>query len=203
MKMTGYKTCLLYRALKLHFTTDYDFFKYNGKVKKYTVDDYSKNKHKFVYEKIGNKFSDKDIMNFFVSNFLKQENIWIQELLEPEAYDNFLDMTKKHQSLFYYFESDTFKLFSENDFKMLFKCDGSEMPLLIKKMLRNEITIETVVILNKFLNFIPKWDQKISDEFIWPTVKNRIVKYEPFLEYDKTKFKNTLKNCMDEFVNKT
>ena len=70
-------------------------------------------------------------------------------------------------------------------------------------MLRNEITIETVVILNKFLNFIPKWDQKISDEFIWPTVKNRIVKYEPFLEYDKTKFKNTLKNCMDEFVNKT
>lgn len=202
MKMTGYKTCLLYRALKLHFTSDYDFFKYNGKVKKYTVQDYQNNKHKFVYDKIGTKYSDKDMVYFFVSNFLKKESVWVQELLEPEAYDNFVELNKKHQSLFYYFESDTFKLFSDYNHKELFKCNGDDLPLLLKNMLRGEVNIETVVIMNKFMKFIPKWEQNIKDEFIWPHLKNKLIKYEPFLHYDKSKFKNTLINCIEEFANK-
>lgn len=202
MKMTGYKTCLLYRALKLHFTTEYDFFHYNGKLKKYTVEDYQKNKHKFVYDKIGTKYSDTDILYFFVSNFLKKETVWVQELLEPEAFDNFIELSKKHQSLFYYFESDTFKLFSENDHKELFKCSDDNLPLLLKKMLRNDINIETVVIMNKFMKFIPKWDQTITDEFIWPHLRNKLIKYEPFLKYDKSKFKNTLLGSVKEFADR-
>lgn len=198
--MTGYKTCLLYRALKLHFTTEYDFFNYNGKVKKFTTEIYNKNPHKFVYEKIGTKYSDKDMIYFFVSNFIKKENIWIQELLEPEAFDNFIELTKKHQSLFYHFESDTFNLFSDNDPKELFKCQDNSLPLLLKKMLRGEINIETVVIMNKFMKFIPKWEKTIDDEFVWPHLRNKLIKYEPFLQYDKIKFKNALINCIDEFT---
>lgn len=202
MKMTGYKTCLLYRALKLHFTTsDYDFFLYNGKVRKYSTNDFNKNKHKFVYDKIGTKYSDKDMIYFFVSNFIKKENIWVQELLEPEAFDNFMELTKKHQSLFYHFESDTFKLFSEYNHKELFKCQDNSLPLLLRMMLRNEVNIETVVIMNKFMKFIPKWEDTITDEFVWPLLKNKLIKYEPFLQYDKSKFKNTLLDSIKEFTN--
>ena len=52
--MSGYQACVLYRALKLHFTTDYDFNKYKGKVK-YTKAQFDKNKYKFVYEKLAKK----------------------------------------------------------------------------------------------------------------------------------------------------
>lgn len=197
--MTGYKTCLLYRSLKLHFTTEYNFFKYSGKVRKFTVEDYEKNAHKFVYEKIGKRFSDKELIYFFVSNFIKRENIWVQELLEAEAFDNFMELTKKHQSLSYYFESDVFKLFSENDHKELFKCSSDNFPLLLKLLLRNDVSMETIVIMNTFMKFIPKWDSQIKDEFIWPSIRNRLIKYEPFLKYDKEKFKNTLKKCIEEF----
>ena len=58
--MSAYLCCCLYRALKLHFTTDYDFTKYHGKVK-YSVDQFHKNKHKYVYEKLSKKYSDEEV----------------------------------------------------------------------------------------------------------------------------------------------
>jgi hypothetical protein len=197
--MSAYMCCCLYRALKLHFTTEYDFNKYRGKVK-YTVDQFNKNKHKYVYEKLAKKYSDDELKKFFLANFLKNETVWVQDLLSHEAYENYVEYNKKQQSLSYIFESDLLNIFSEENHKKLFTTKSNDFPSLLTKLLRNEVCTETVIIMNEFMDFLPKWEKNIKDDFIWPRVKHKMFKYRSFLEYDHSKFKKTLINTIKEFA---
>ena len=168
--MSGYQACVLYRALKLHFTTDYDFNKYKGKVK-YTKAQFDKNKHKFVYEKLAKKYSDEELKKFFVANFLQNDTVWVQDLLSHEAYENYVEFNKKQQSLTYVFENDLLNIFNDENHEKLFKSNSNDFPLLLTKLLRDEVSAETVIIMNEFLHFIPKWEKNIKDDFIWPRIK--------------------------------
>jgi hypothetical protein len=197
--MSGYTACCLYRALKLHFTTDYDFNKYKGKVK-YTPAQFDKNSHKYVYEKLAKKFSDEDLKKFFIANFLQNENVWVQDLLSQEAYENFVRFNTKCQSLSYVFEGELISIFGEENHKLLFKSNSDDLPLLLTKLLRNEVSPETILIMNEFLHFLPKWEENIKDEFVWPKVKLKLFKYRSFLEYDKSKFKKTFIDTVKEFT---
>lgn len=197
--MSGYKACCLYRALKLHFTTDYDFNKYKGKVK-YTPAQFDKNSHKYVYEKLAKKFSDEDLKKFFIANFLQNENVWVQDLLSQEAYEIFVKFNTRCQSLSYVFEGEIISIFGEENHKLLFKSNSDDLPLLLTKLLRNEVSPETILIMNEFLHFLPKWETNIKDEFVWPKVKLKLFKYRSFLEYDKSKFKKTFIDTVKEFT---
>lgn len=198
--MSAYQACVLYRALKLHFTTDYDFKKYKGKVS-YSKAQFEKNKHKFVYEKLAKKYSDDDLFNFFVANFLENDSIWVQDLLSQESYDNFVEFNKKQQSLSYVFENDLINIFTDNNQKRIFKTNSTDdFPLLLTKLLREEVSPETVIIMNEFLNFIPKWEKEIKDDFVWPRIKNKLFKYKVFVHYDKSKFKKVLIDTVKEYT---
>ena len=197
--MSGYQACVLYRALKLHFTTDYDFNKYKGKVK-YTKAQFDKNKHKFVYEKLAKKYSDEELKKFFVANFLQNDTVWVQDLLSHEAYENYVEFNKKQQSLTYVFENDLLNIFNDENHEKLFKSNSNDFPLLLTKLLRDEVSAETVIIMNEFLHFIPKWEKNIKDDFIWPRIKLKLQKYGAFIYYDKSKFKQVLINAVKEFT---
>lgn len=197
--MSAYKACCLYRALKLHFTTDYDFNRYKGKLK-YSQAQFEKNKHRYVYEKLSKKYSDEDLKKFFIANFLQNDVIWVQDLLSQEAYENFVNYNKKQQSLSYVFENELLNIFSETNHKKLFKSNSSDFPLLLTKLLRNEVSSETVIIMNEFIGFLPKWEETIKDDFIWPKIKQKMFKYRSFIEYDRSKFKTTLMNIVKEFT---
>jgi hypothetical protein len=197
--MSGYKACVLYRALKLHFTTDYDFTKYRGKVN-YSQAQFNANKHRYVYEKLAKKYNEEDLKMFFIANFLENEVVWVQDLLSHESYENFVNYTKKKQSLSYIFENDLLNIFGEENHKKLFKSNSSDFPLLLTKLLRNEVCRETVMIMDDYMEFIPKWNDSIKDDIIWPRIKTKLLKYKPFLEYDKSKFKKTLIETIKEFV---
>lgn len=196
--VTGYDACCLYRAIKLHFNTEYDYFKYSGKIK-YTPSQFQTNKHRFTYEKLAKKFSDDDLKNFYIANFINNENVWIHELLQQDANDVFIQFVKRKQSLSYMFENDLMNIFDTHDPKRLFKSNSKEFPVLLTKLLQNEICIETVIIMNRFLKFIHNWDETIKDDIVWPHVRRVLLKYEPFIEYDKIKFKETLKKRIEEF----
>jgi len=196
--MTGYSACCLYRAMKLHFNTEYDFVKYNGKVK-YPESTFNENKHKFTYDKLAKKYSDEELKKFYLANFVTNENVWIQDLLCHEAQDIYIQFTKRNQALSYTFESDLSNIFDNEDHSKLFKGSTKEFPVLLTKLMRNEVCIETVIIMNKFLKFVCKWDKSITDDICWPNIRNKLIKYEPFLEYDKLKFKTSLIKRVEEF----
>lgn len=198
--MTGYRACILYKALKLHFSTEYDFIKYHGKVK-YSISQYQNNKHKYSFEKISKKFSNEELQNFFIANFLQNDKFWILDFATQESIDVFKEFNKKRQSLSYVFESDLINIFNEENHKLLFKCNEKyDLPLLLKKLLRGEVSLETLIIMDRYMKFITKWNSNIAENYLWPDIKIKLLKYKPFLKYDSVKFKKTLINSVKEFI---
>lgn len=193
--MTGYEAFCLYTGLKLHFTSSYDFFKYNGKVKA-SVDSFDNRRDKYYFHKISRKYNKEEFEQFLVANFLHDPGIWIGKLMDEEANDRYLQYQKVIQSLAYIFENECRDLFgSVESSNELFKTNG-EHPLLLKKALRSEVSIQTVFILNSLINFVPKWNEKIQDTIVWPNYNNLLSKYSGFLKVDMTKYKMILKKVL-------
>ena len=66
--MEAYDAYKIYHALKLHFNSEYDYNKYNGKAK-VTVDSYLKRKDKPFFARVARKYlTSHNTKEFFVSN---------------------------------------------------------------------------------------------------------------------------------------
>ena len=75
--MEAYEAYKIYHALKLHFNSDYDYNKYNGKAK-VTVDSYLKRKDKPFFAKVARKYmTPENTKNFFISNFIVNPKGWV------------------------------------------------------------------------------------------------------------------------------
>ena len=57
LRMNEFEAYQKYIALKLHFTSDYDYFKYNGKTN-VTLNSFNERKDKFHFKKIVKKYGD-------------------------------------------------------------------------------------------------------------------------------------------------
>ena len=57
----AYKT---YLAIKQHFTSGYDYFKYNGKVKA-KIESFLKRKDKFFFRKLQKRYDKDELVEFF------------------------------------------------------------------------------------------------------------------------------------------
>lgn len=198
--ITGYEAFSFYQAIKLHFTTDsYDFFKYGGK-SKISVDAFENRKDKYYFYKLSRRLQSKDeLIEFLVANFIQDENCWVGNLLDEQSESLYRQRQKVMQSLSYTFQNDCDKLFSNitNPNEILQSEDG-DYPKLLTSALQKNIEIETLCILNDILNFIPMWNKKIADTIRWPDYRRKLLKYSPFLKYDKTKFKILLKRIINE-----
>ena len=191
--MTAFESYRVYSALKLHFTTDsYDYFKYNGKTK-VTPENFEKRKDKYFFKKLTNRLRDADVVPYFVANFVKDSNGWIGTMLRNDGDDNYREWKRRVESLSYTFSEDIDFLLGEvDDFDKLFKVDGAHPPLL-KFLLGKKISMETFVILNQILNFVPQFDRSIQEQLMWKDVRRTALKYSPFITIDMSKYKNTLK----------
>jgi hypothetical protein len=75
---------------------------------------------------------------------------------------------------------------------------NGQHPTLLTQVMSGTISVETLCILNDIMNFFPMWKRKISDDIIWPNWQVKCEKYAPFIQYDKVKFKNILKEVVNE-----
>jgi hypothetical protein len=198
---SGFSAFALYNAVKLHFTSDsYDFFKYGGKTN-VSKSNFATRKDRYSFYKLSRKYNLQELRDFYVANFLKGGDSWVGEMANEEGESNYREWQKRNQRLTYQFEQDIIGLFNAvstpNDLLMV--RDG-QYPLLLKEVMEGTITIETLVILNDIMNFLPMWDKKINDTIIWPDWKRKVVKYTPFLNYDKDKFLSILKESLKEYA---
>jgi|688.fasta_scaffold471491_3 hypothetical protein len=187
--MDGYETYKTYLSLKLHFSKDnYDFFKFNGKTRS-NPESFEKRKDKYFFKKISSKFDDNTIIEYFVSLFVNDKSTWIGNILDRGNEEVYKSWKKKTQSISYLFEEDIDKLINKYEKLDSWFSIKSTHPPIIKEYLSGNIHLETVVILNKLLNFVPDLDKRIADPVIWPELKRKILKYSPFLQIDKSKYK--------------
>ena len=115
MKVTPYETYQTYLSMKSHFTNSkYDFFKYGGKSRA-TVSSFNKRKDKYWFEKTSRKYSDQEILDFLLSNFItanNPQNLWIGEIINSGE-RNYSEWMKRQQSLTYLFKEQLEELLSE------------------------------------------------------------------------------------------
>ena len=187
--MEGTKAYTRYLALKLHFTTDYDYFRYGGKTRTMTNESFEKRKDTFFFRKIERRYNDKELTDFFVSNFVDNNKTkWIGELSNVNAEKTYANWKKRIQSLSYMFEQDLLiakeKLRTANPAELWEPVAGGH-PEILKLYLGKKISIETLVASNVVLNYLPKWDREIKDSIIWPDVSKSIRKYSPFIHMNK------------------
>ena len=185
-----------YLAMKNHFTKDkYDYIKYRGKVRA-TNEAFYKRKDRFWFEKFARQKSDKEIEDFFVANFTSctdPESLWIGEMIK-DGEGRYQDWQKKLQSLSYMFKEDCEKLFTDNKIDDVFDCSKGH-PIVLKKFLGGNISLETLVIYDRILGYTKNFDKKLQDP-VWETVSRRVRKYSPFINIDVSRYKKILKEVV-------
>ena len=187
-----------YLSLKNHFTKDsYDYHKYCGKSRA-TVQSFYKRKDRFWFEKVVRQKTDKEVVEFFVANFVScsdPQSLWIGEIMK-EGETRYKEWQKKVQSLSYLFKEESQQIFSQHKFEEVFDCSKSH-PILLKMFLSGKISLETMVIYDRIFLYGNNFDKKLKDP-VWESVSMKIKKYNPFLNIDVLKFRKILKEVVLE-----
>jgi T4 gene Gp59 loader of gp41 DNA helicase C-term len=184
--MTGFECNKLFIALNNHFFQNkYDYFEYHGAVNvKPETYDAKRSDEKHRYDRLARKFPDKeDLENFIVANLLESsKRAWIGTLFGGEADDRYTRWQSRTQAIQYNLVNEISGLLDNHSFNDLFKCDANSHPAILKAHLRGDVSLESFVVLDICLNFIPKIDEKLGDDRSWMGVRNKALKYRPFLE---------------------
>jgi hypothetical protein len=202
--MDGYKAYRYYLAIKLHFTTDkFDVFQNRGNVKG-TREAFNARNDRYIFEKLAQKHSDdKEIIQFFVSNFAFGNDTAIYA--GQEAEDNFMQWNKRKQSITKIFVDDLATLLTHIETNRLkhsaiFEFTENEYPVALKMFVGGKIAIETLRIIDDFSGIIEKWNQNLSVKYIWDNEMRRIKKLTGFVKYDKIKIEKIFSAFKEELA---
>ena len=198
MIVSPFETYQHYLSLKNHFTNPkYDFFKYGAKTRA-SMTSFNKRKDKYWFEKTSRKYSDKEVVDFLVSNFVSSDNpqnLWIGEIISSGE-RNYAEWMRRQQSLTYLFKEQSSELLSENELETLFNCTKGH-PLILKEFLSGRLSLETFVIYDKIFRFSKNFDKELTDP-VWETVSLKLKKYSPFLNIDMFQYKKILRTIINE-----
>ena len=196
--MTPFETYQSYLSMKSHFTNPkYDYFKYGGKSRA-TMSSFNKRKDKYWFEKTSRKYSDEEVLNFLLANFVNTnnpQNLWIGEIINSGE-RTYAEWMKRKQSMTYIFKEQSENLLSEIDLEELFNCSKGH-PLVLKRYLGGELSLETLAILEKIFSFAKDFDQKLKDP-VWETVSLKLKKYIPFININVFQYKKILRKLINE-----
>ena len=197
MTVTPFETYQHYLSLKNHFTNPkYDFFKYGAKTRA-SMASFNKRRDKYWFEKTSRKYSDKEVVDFLVSNFVSTDNpqnLWIGEIINSGE-RKYADWMKRQQSLTYLFKEQSNELLSQNELENLFDCSKGH-PQILKRFLSGSISLETLAIYEIIFHFSKNFDKKLNDP-VWESVSLKIRKYSPFLNIDVFNHKKILKEIIN------
>lgn len=189
--MRSYEAFQAYRSIKLHFTNEkYDWFRYCGKTNA-TVQQFERSRDKLWYGKLAKHPAPIDLI---VSNFAYRDVNWVGDLFDDQGKQQWMELQKRQQSMSYLFQQDLSKV---DDLVAACKVVGNNTPQLLTLYRRGEIMLESLSILNDLLKVVDYWDQKIEDGILWPKIKLKIKKLQPFIDYDRFKLKPLVKSKLN------
>ena len=195
--MTSYDAYKLYLAIKLHFTTaNYDYFKHNAKVIS-SLNAFLKRNDRFFFHKLATKYGD-ELMYYYVSNFVDRPKTWVGDLVRADGDTIYNKWRKYNESFSYNFRNDCVLVRNVIDgnnirFDDVFSVDSGQHPRLLRLLLSGKVSIQSVIIFDKILSFISRWDKEIKETIIWPEKSFKITKLRPFINVNITKCKFIMK----------
>jgi len=204
---TAFAAYTNFLALKQHFSSrgHYDYFKYSGKIKS-NLNSFRRRKDRYYFEKLARKYSESELVLFFVSNLIINPDVWVGELCRDEKYqDVYVDWKKKKQALTYQFQCDMIAIKSNmensqgeivSEFNQLFLCRDNEYPRLFDLYNEGDITLETIIGVDMVLGCFLNWDRSLKGDMIWDSFYHLCRQYTPFLNFSvkqRNKFKEILR----------
>jgi hypothetical protein len=203
--VNGFEIYKVYLAVKLHFTSknqSYDFHKHGGRTTA-KLATFTKRRDRYFFHKLSKSYNNTTIVDYFVSNFVTNTNLWVGDIIGHSGDENYKEWSKRIEALHYYYEQDIDYLLERmtaNDmqFDDIFTSKDGQHPPIVKMILSKKISVETFVILEDILSFAKRLDKEISETVLWPKLHNRMVRYRPFLKFNVTKYKITLRNKLKE-----
>tara|TARA_R100000742_G_C4266584_1_gene84696 strand:+ start:708 stop:1307 length:600 start_codon:yes stop_codon:yes gene_type:complete len=195
--MMPFEAYTSYLSLKNHFTKEkYDYHKYAGKTRA-TVRAFYNRKDRYFFEKLSRQKKDKEVVDFFVSNFVSctdPQTLWIGDIIK-NGESVYHDWQKRVQSLSYFFKEEVEKLVENRKFDELFEIKDNRHPIILKEYLKKSISLETLIVLNCIVSYKNDFDKKLKDP-IWELISLKIDKYSPFLNIDIFKYRKILKKVV-------
>jgi len=194
-----------YIALKTHFTKGdkYDFIQNRTqRIRAKEVSFYGDGKKRkprkdrFWFERMVRQYPDKDIVNFFVANFVAgtdPANVYMPTIVKSGE-KTFNEWQKKMQSLSYFFKNEVGDLLDGKKFDDVFDCAKGHPPIL-KSHLAGRTSIETMIICDRILGYRVNFDKKI-DDVVWKSISMKMRKYAPFINIDVFHYKKILKGVV-------
>jgi hypothetical protein len=181
--MTTFETYRCYCAMKAHFTTDrYDIFTRKGIVAA-SLESLKTRKDRFRLETLSRKLNDKEIVNFFLANFVQKPDY--AGLWDEQSDKRYINWLKHTQSLKYEFNNEIKSLFQEakencQTYEDLFVSLDNQHPPIIIAYMGKRISIETLIIIDRINNFT----DKMVNDIVIKDVLRLAKKYSPFLKVD-------------------
>lgn len=196
MKITAFEAYQHYIALKQHFTTgsSYDYFKYGGRVN-IKPETFLKRNDRYMFDKLAKREDANDLLVACLSDNPK---LWIGDIVADKGKKIHSEWAKRQQSLAYSFKDDISRMEPnfDSNFQPYANGQNGPVPILLWLFIRQQITIETMVILNRLCNYIQYWDNKYegneSISLMYEQPVSKIKKYDGFLEVDLKKYKKII-----------
>jgi len=187
--MSAFDVYSVYLAVKSHFTTDkYDFFRYGGKTRT-SEEKFNQRNDRYFFEKLGSKYNQNEVLEYFVSNFLVNSNFYIKEMKE----ENWIEWNRKKQSMTYLFGQDIESILARYEtLNTALQCTNMQHSGIIKMYLGGHIMIETLVILDKMTKYSTRYDSILANDVVWKSLSKTVKKYAAFVNFDTLKAKEII-----------
>lgn len=170
--MDDFKAFRLYTSIKVHFTQDkFDLFSSTLKGGRAS---YERRRDKGIFKKWASEYDTVNFINLVAANCMYGNTECAYDM--DRARDNYKEYERRRQAIT--------KIFSDD----LDKIDCLNEQELIQKMVGNQITIETCVILHEVLGLFMGEMPSIFD-----TALRRIRKSRRFVRYNRSKIESVLK----------
>ena len=193
----GFDVYKTYLAIKNHFTTDYDYVRYGGKVTA-KLETFTKRPDRYFFHKVSKRYNQDVVLDYFVANFAVDGHKWIGNILDNEGSQNYTKYRKYKESLDYHFRNDCSNILNDFSNRGISFDDGflvhnGQHPRILRLLIQRKIHIQTAVILDSILSFSKVWNKDIEEKIVWPKICHRMVKLKPFINFNLTKCKFIMK----------
>ena len=190
MTRQGYEAYKLYLALQRHFSTNYDFEKYNGKVN-VSKEAYSKRNDMYSFEKLVKIMPDENLTDFYIAHFLDNPKCWIRNMSKM-SYEPYKSKMKNFVTLF---KEDMYLLKEYNPVELMEV--GNDIPTIHQLAISKKINLETLITMDQFFPFIDEHSEKVKVPFVFPDHIKLLQNYRTFFKHRVTDIhKDIMKNVL-------
>lgn len=167
-----------YQAVFKHFTTTYDYIKYQGKLSSGLIDSYDTRREKYIFEKIGRKMDSRmEAFEFCVANFATGNTKWLYGdfAASNAVYTNW----KKYFGSFTYIFGCEQKILmnlldaAKSGFNDYVQTDDAYDDMI------SRLSKESICVLDNRFNFLKIWQDKYSKDPLKKRKIGELIKYKP------------------------